>query len=142
VKTTVFSLILGALVLAACHTIRPVEPAQLTGSAGVQRVWVTRADQSTIAMDLPEVVGDTLTGILHGEPQSIPLSDATEIRARTAAPMRTAAVIMLVGGLAFAGLAYMESRPDVGDARYCGNAIGSRPAPFTSCCPAVDTIPC
>ena len=141
-KTTAFSSVLGALILMACHTIRPVAPAQLTASSGVQRVWVTRTDQSTLAIDLPEVVGDTLTGILHGEPQSIPLSDATEILARKPAPARTLAVVMLASGLALAGFAYMESRPDVGDARYCGNAIGSRPAPFTSCCPAVDTVPC
>ncbi|HUK22536.1 MAG TPA: hypothetical protein VLV45_13395 [Gemmatimonadales bacterium] len=141
-QTTAASFMLGALLLAGCHTIRPVEPAQLTASSGVQRVWVTRTDQSTIAMDLPQVVGDTLTGMLHGEPQSIPLSDATVILARKAAPARTAVVVMLAGGLALAGFAYMESRPDVGDASYCGNAIGSRPAPFTSCCPAVDSLPC
>lgn len=135
---------LAALLCAvsACHTIRSVPANQLTTGRTPQRVWVTRGDQSTVVVDLPEVFGDTLTGMMFGEPQSIPLSDAKVIRARRAAPGRTIALALLASAVTLGGVAYMQSRPDVGNARYCGNAIGSRPAPFTSCCPAQDTIPC
>jgi hypothetical protein len=129
-------------VLAGCHTVHSVEPAQLTSGRSVERVWVTLADQSTVTIDLPELYGDTLTGMQYGEPQRIALSDATSIKARRSAPARTLALALAASALAVSGFAYMQSRPDVGNARYCGNAIGSRPAPFTNCCPAVDTVPC
>jgi hypothetical protein len=129
-------------VAAGCHTVRSVQPAQLTSGRSVDRVWVTLGDQSTVTIDLPELYGDTLTGIVYGEPQRIALSDAKAIRARRSAPARTLALALAAGALAVSGFAYMQSRPDVGTARYCGNSIGSRPAPFTNCCPVQDTVPC
>jgi len=135
-------LVLLSALAAGCHTIRSVQLAQLTSGRQVERVWVTLGDQSTVMIDLPELYDDTLTGIVYGEPQRIAFADARAIKVRRSAPVRSLALALAASALAVGGFAYMQSRPDVGDARYCGNAIGSRPAPFTNCCPAQDTVPC
>lgn len=136
------TLAVASTLAAACHTVQSVQPSQLTAGRPPQRVWVTLHDQSTVTVDLPELYGDTLSGIVYGEPQHIALADARAIRVRRSAPGRTLALALAAGALAVSSFAYMQSRPDVGNARYCGNPIGSRPAPFTNCCPAQDTVPC
>ena len=141
-RIPLLTVVLLSVAALGCHTIRSVQPAQLTSGRPVQRLWVTLSDQSTVTIDLPELYGDTLTGIVYGEPQHIALSDALAIKARRSAPGRSVALALMAGALSVGGFAYMQSRPDVGDARYCGNAIGARPAPFTNCCPAQDTLPC
>ena len=130
-----------ALAAAACHSIRSVEADRVTARLP-DRLWVTFADHSTVLFEQPQMIGDTLTGLVYGEPQQIPLAAATRIMARRPAPARTA---MLAGatGIALLGtFMYLQSRPDVGNATYCGNQFGARPMPFTPCCVAQDTVPC
>jgi hypothetical protein len=57
---------------------------------------VTRADRSTVVFNDPRVSGDSLIGVVIGQPQRPRLSEATVLRAREPAPDRTA-------GLAFLG---------------------------------------
>ncbi|HUL50632.1 MAG TPA: hypothetical protein VLT79_11505 [Gemmatimonadales bacterium] len=130
------------LVLSACHTIRPVSPAQLTPSDAPARLWVTLDDQSVMALDQPLVNGDTLTGMVHGEPQQILLASTTKLEANQPAPIRTAALLTAAGALFIGGLLYMESRPDVGDAQYCSHSFGNHPMPFTPCCTGQDPSAC
>jgi len=134
--------LLASPILANCHSVRPVQPADLSARASLQRVWVTRSDRSTVVLDEPRLAGDTLTGLTNGEPQSIPLSDATVIRSRQPAPGRTVMLAILAGAATLGTLFYLEHRPDVGNAAFCGAAIGSRPNPFGNCCLLEDTTPC
>jgi hypothetical protein len=90
----------------------------------------------------PQVNGDTLTGLVYGEPEQIPLSAATEIMAREPAPARTAMLAAATGVVFLGALMYLESRPDVGDAQYCGRQFGNHPQPFTPCCFGQDSVPC
>jgi hypothetical protein len=141
------ALALAAIVAtAACHTMRPMTRAQWNTGSPPSRVWVTGADRATVRIDAPELNGDTLTGIVNGEPERILLADVISIRARRSAPARTAIVAVVVGGATFAGLWYMEHRPDVGDAQICTNGIldmGVAPgSQYIPCCVVEQTSPC
>lgn len=140
-----YSLVLVALVAAACHTMRPMTREQLSGSPP-PRVWVTAADRVTVRVEAPELNGDTLTGIVNGEPERIPLTADVSIRALRSAPARTAIVSLVVGGATFAGLWAMEHRRDVGDAQVCTNGLldmGVVPgSQYIPCCLIEGTSPC
>jgi len=132
------ALLIGA---AACHTIRTVPAAQIQRSRPPERVWVTLADQSTLMVQQPELTGDTLVGMVFGEPARLSLTDAVSIRTRESAPGRTAA-LAVVSGAALLGLfMYLQSRPDVGGGSTCYySSIGSTVNP---CCQGTaDSLPC
>jgi hypothetical protein len=133
-------------VLAACHTLRPVPPGQLSGPNPPSRVWVTGSDRATVQVQDPELNGDTLTGIVNGEPERFPLDQVVTMEARHQDPARTAVVALAVGGLTFWGLWYMEHRPDVGDAQVCTNGVldmGVIPgSQYIPCCQITNTTPC
>lgn len=133
---------LACLSLAACYTTRAVQPSQITESKPLARVWVTRTDSSTAVLDMPIVSGDTLNGLVMGEPELIPLSETSVIRTRASAPAKTAGVALLASAAALGFFFFMESRPDVGNAQVCLVNLGARPMPFGNCCSADDTIPC
>jgi hypothetical protein len=117
--------------IAACHTLRPVAATQVRMTSE-PRLWVTRADHSTIVLDDPRVHGDTLSGVNRGEPHRVALSDAIAIRARRSAPLRTAIVVAASGAFLLGGIIYMEHIPDVGDATTCETGrFGDLPVP---CC--------
>lgn len=119
------------IAIAACHTLTPVPASQVTPTSE-PRVWVTRADHSTIVLDDPRIQGDTLAGLVHGESRRVPLSDAVTIKARRPAPVRTAVVVVLSSAFLLGGMYYMEHRPDVGDAQTCETGrFGDLPLP---CC--------
>jgi len=134
--------VLACLTLAACHTMRPVQPSDITISKPIPRIWVTRVDNSTAVLELPILHGDTLNGLVMGEPELIPLSDTRSITARRSAPGKTAGLAVVSGAAALGLLFYMESRPDVGNGRVCLASLGPRPNFFTNCCTADDTLPC
>jgi hypothetical protein len=136
------SLILACVIVSAgCHTIRSVQADRVTARPP-QRLWVTFADRGTVVFEQPQMNGDTLTGLVYGEPEQIPLSAATRILAREPAPARTALLAAATGVVLLGAVMYLENRPDVGNAQYCGNQFGAHPQPFTSCCPATDSVPC
>lgn len=126
---------------ASCHTIRTVAPAQLKQERRPEQVWVTFPDKSTMLLKEPELAGDTLIGMVYGEPERVPLSSSVSIRTRQAAPGKTIA-LAIGGGAAMIGLfMYLQSRPDVGAATKCYySLIGTTVNP---CCQGnPDSMPC
>jgi len=125
---------------AACYTMRPIQPNQLGSSHGLPRVWVTHVDKTISVFDAPLLDGDTLTGLVLGEPERMPLSDAVSIRQRSVARVRTAAVAVAASAALMGAFFYMESRPDVGDVHTCSYSIlGTLVNP---CCGTSDSVPC
>jgi hypothetical protein len=117
--------------IAGCHTLRPVAAAQVK-TTSEPRLWVTRADHSTIVLDDPRVHGDTPSGVSRGEARRVALLHAIAIRARRSAPVRTAVVVVASGAFLLGGIIYMEHIPDVGDATTCETGrFGDLPVP---CC--------
>ncbi len=141
-----FALATACVAGAACHTLGTMAPEQMHVANPPSRVWVTDAAHATVRIEDPELNGDTLIGIVNGEPQRILLTDVVAIRARRPAPARTAVVALAVGGLTFAGLWVMEHRPDVGDAKVCTNGVldpGVIPgSQYIPCCQIENTTPC
>jgi len=91
-----------ALLATACRTVIPVpSPAQYVSTKAPGLVWVTKTDNTVLALGAPHVVGDTLTGFVKGgEYVEMPLSNVQSMRANVAAPHRTA---LLVGGITLLG---------------------------------------
>jgi hypothetical protein len=83
------------LLIAACTTVRTVERADLSPSNPLTHVWVTRADHTTVIFDSARVRADTLIGLVDGQPQRLPLSQATALRVREPSPDRTAGLVFL-----------------------------------------------
>lgn len=94
-------LIAAALASAGCYTMKPVALENL-GSVPSARVWVTRADQSTVIVDGPRVLENKLVGFVEKVYQEMPTADVTRVMARRMAPGRTTAVVAagLVGVVA------------------------------------------
>ncbi len=86
----------------ACRTVIPVpSPAQYVSTKSPGLVWVTKTDNTVLALGSPHVVGDTLTGFVKGgDYMEMPLSSVQSMRASVAAPHRTA---LLVGSVAVVG---------------------------------------
>lgn len=132
-----------ALVLsAACHNMRSLPENRLNAADLPQRIWVTRADHSTIKLDAPHLTGDTLSGFVDGQYREMRLGETTAIRARERAPARTAVVVTATSVALLSAFMYLEARRDVGTAAVCLNSLDQRPQPYTPCCPAQDTVPC
>jgi hypothetical protein len=83
------------LLTAACTTIHTVEPADLSPPNPLTRVWVTRADHTTVVFDDARVSADSLIGMVNGQPQRLPLSEAMALRVREPAPDRTAKLVFV-----------------------------------------------
>jgi hypothetical protein len=100
------------LLTTACTTLNTVEPADLTSSNPPARVWVTRADHSAVVFNDARVIGDSLIGIVDGQPQRLPLSEAAVLRVREPAPDRTAGLVFLgVAGAAALALHFVIDSP-------------------------------
>jgi len=72
-----------------------VERADLSPPNALTRMWVTRADHTTVVLDSARVSADTLIGLVDGQPQRLPLSEATALRIREPSPDRTAGLVFL-----------------------------------------------
>ena len=99
------------LLTAACTATRPVERADLSPSNPLTRVWVTRADHTTVVFDSVRVSADTLIGLVDNQPERVALSEATVIRVREPAPERTAGLWFLGAGGVLALAVYLVDRP-------------------------------
>lgn len=104
-----------ALGIAACSHVSAVrQPLGYMASQNPLEVWVIRRHNDSIyRIAQPRLQGDTLIGFSlprPGDPvvkyQEIPLQDVRQMRARQSAPVRTAALIAGIGGVAF--LAFRE----------------------------------
>ena len=131
----------ASLLLGACHTVREVRPADLENTRPPQEVWVTLPDHSTMYVQQPELAGDTLVGMVYGEPQRVVLNDSVAIKTREPAPMKTVALAVAGGAALIGTFMYLQSRPDVGKASTCYySIIGTTVNP---CCQGTpDSLPC
>ncbi len=85
----------------ACSTVVTVpSPAEFVIAKAPRTVWVTKSDHTVLRLEKPRVIPDTLSGFERGEYIELPLSSVQSMRARQAAPGRTA---LLLGGLTVAG---------------------------------------
>ena len=84
--------LLAALASAGCYTMKPVALEGL-GSVPSGRVWVTRADQSTVIVDGPRVLENKLVGFVDKVYQEMPTADVTQVMARRLVPARTTALV-------------------------------------------------
>ena len=117
------------LLTAACTIVRTVEPAELSSANPPTRVWVTRADRSTVVFDYARVTGDSLIGVVDGQPQRLPLSKLTVLRVREPAPDRTAGLVFLgVAGAAALAVHLVIDTPPGPFACYIHCPLG------TECC--------
>jgi len=110
------------LLTAACTTLHTVPPADLGAPNPPARVWVTRADHSTVVFNDLRVSGDSLIGMVNGKPERLPLSEATVLRVRQLAPGRTAGLVF-AGALGATALVFVR----VGDKpckMFCGRDDG------------------
>jgi hypothetical protein len=112
------------LLLVACSTVRTVQPTELRPPQAPTRVWVTRADRSTVVFDSARVSADSLIGVVNGSLAHLALSEATELRAREPSEARTAALALSVGGVAGALVLYMaETQSGGGEPPCCPDGI-------------------
>lgn len=88
------TMILGLAALAAsgCYTMRVVTLDDLAGDR-VGRVWVTRADQSTVVVHDAQMFRGKLAGFVEGKYQEMPPTDVGQLQVRKLAAGRTLALL-------------------------------------------------
>jgi hypothetical protein len=99
--------LMAVLAGGACSTLRPVAtPMDFIPAERPAQLWVTTADNATMRLEGPRLLGDTLVGFVAGRYEEIPLPQARTLWVREPATTRTA---FLVAGLAVVGasLLYM-----------------------------------
>jgi hypothetical protein len=119
----------GLLLTIGCTTRYSIQPAHLSPTNRPDRVWVTRTDESTLAVDQPRVNGDSLFGIVDGTPERISLADVRGLRAERVSLTRTAGLLVAMSGVTAAVVYYAVTR-DVGQ-RVCNLAC---PMDHPDCC--------
>lgn len=140
-KRVAIQSMVAAVLVAGCHTMRPVPAADLRASRLPERVWVTRADHSIVVVNDPQLSGDTLRGYVFGEYQQIPVSQAVAIREQHRAPARTAALVVSATAVTLAGIVLMGNSKDVGgNAQTCTTGLpDDNPV---ACCRVQPNTPC
>ena len=117
------------LLTAACTTMHSAQPADLRSANPPTRVWVTRGDHTTVVFNYVRVSGDSLIGMVNGQPERLPLSEATALRVRQPALDRTAKLVFLgVAGAAALALHLVIDTPPGPFACYALCPLG------TECC--------
>jgi hypothetical protein len=100
----------GFMSFAACSHVAAVhQPFQYLSTRTPIEVWVIRRHNDSVYRILqPRLQGDTLIGFSlprPGDPitryQEIPLNDVRQMRARQSSPVRTAALLGGIGGVAY-----------------------------------------
>lgn len=86
------AMIAAALSSAACYTMRPVTIDNLIGEHP-SRVWVTRADQSVVVVEGPQLFRGKLVGFVDGQYKEMPRTDLTQLVVRKLALGRTLALL-------------------------------------------------
>ena len=81
------------LATAACHTLRPITLAELN-AAKPGAVWVTRADQSVVVVEGPQLIGDTLVGYVQGEFEEMPTANLQKFVTKKRDKAKTTALII------------------------------------------------
>jgi hypothetical protein len=119
------------LLTAACTAIHTVEPADLSPPNPPTRVWVTRADHTTVVFDSARVGADSLIGVVNGEPERLPLSEVPVLRVREAAPDRTAGLVFLGAAGVLALAVYLVDTQSTGP--HACNALCPYNQPTCAC---------
>lgn len=91
-STSVGWLIATTLAGTACHSMTPLSWRELDGLRPSQ-VYVTRADQSVVAMSGPQVFGDTLVGYINGQFQELATAEIRRVAMKRPARAKTIALI-------------------------------------------------
>jgi hypothetical protein len=118
----------------ACTTVRRVEPAALLADDAPWLVWVTRTNNSVVAVTNPTIRRDTLRGRLNGERVRIPLSDVQSVQAKFPAHGRTALLVTTLGVVAVSTI-YVTAISQAGGPASNGNNCGTtvRGDPIGAC---------
>jgi len=94
--------------VAACTTVRSVQPAPYFAVNSPEVVWVTYTNKTVVTVAQPEIAGDTLKGMRQGTQQAvaIPLDQVRSVQARTPDAKKTA--LLVTGALTgFVASVYM-----------------------------------
>jgi hypothetical protein len=106
-RATMAALVLGVAGVAACTTVRRVQPAAYFAGNSPEVVWVTYANNTVVSVVQPEMAGDTLRGMRQGtqQPVAIPLGEIQSVQARMPSAKRTIILVSALG-VAFASSVY------------------------------------
>jgi hypothetical protein len=87
------------LAVAACTTVRQVQPAQFIPQHTPALVWVTTTGDAVVPVARPHIDGDTLRGTWAGtdKPFAIPMQGIQSVQAKTPATARTVLVGATLG---------------------------------------------
>jgi hypothetical protein len=80
-------------VLSACHSARRVQDLDALAGAKMSRVWVTRADDSVVAMDGAQVFRGRLVGFVGGKYREFRPGEVQYVTVRQLARGKTLALI-------------------------------------------------
>jgi len=118
--------LLFVCLVAACTAVRRVQPAELNPPHTPARVWVVQTDGSALVVDSPTLSADTISGMVSGKFQYVPLSTVSALRAREPSTSRTVELLLVIGGGVTALATYLLEE-DSGNARFCGGACMQLP---------------
>ena len=106
----------------ACTVVAPVQsPFKYVAGQQPQRIWITRTDGSTMAVNAPRVAGDTLFGFEGVKFHEIPLETIYQVRAVQSAPTRTAGLAIGLGIVAVGAYLEMNSKGSPTQVNCTGN---------------------
>jgi len=88
----IFGLLAIVLGSSACHTMQPMALSDLETTRPA-RVWVTRADQSVVIVEGPQIVRNRLAGFVDGVYQVMPMEAVQAVRVRRTDARRTAVLV-------------------------------------------------
>jgi len=95
-RPIICAVLLATLASAACKSMKSVTLDQMS-LLGPERVWVTESDESVVLLYEPKVVRDTLVGYVGKHREKVPSAGVRQVRVQTAAPARTAMLVVGVG---------------------------------------------
>ena len=111
------------LALAACTTVRQVQPAQFIPEHAPALVWVTTTSKAVIPVARPYIDGDTLRGTWAGtdNPFAIHLQGIQNVKASTPARARTVIVFATLAAMA-GGMVWSMGHAGNAPAGPCANS--------------------
>jgi hypothetical protein len=121
--------------VAACTTVRSVQPAEYLMKNNPEVVWVTYTNNAVVAVVEPEIAGDTLKGTWQGRHQSvaIPLDQVRRMQAKV--PDQRKTILLVTGALAGFGASvyalWISKAGDRTDGVDCG--VDPDGHPYTFC---------
>jgi hypothetical protein len=118
------------MVAMACTSMQRVEPAQFIPAHRPEAVSVWTARHAVTIVSDPQVLGDTLTGVVFGDRWALGLKDILRVEASRASPPRTA--LLVAGAAASAIGVYLLSTGAKSGSLPCGQGLS--PYQITELC--------